>query len=76
MPLEIMESFSLESRDSYMIYLRKKTFGKDPHSLYINGTSVFPVKMKTPEEKDQMWFGRDCTVHILGGLGVQRQLQL
>ena len=38
---------SLKSRDSYMISLVKKTFGKETHSLYINGMSIFPVKMKT-----------------------------
>lgn len=54
---------SLKGRDSYMIYLVKKTFGKDTHCLYKNGMSIFPVKMKAPEEKGHKWFGRDCTVH-------------
>lgn len=60
---------SLKSKDSYMIYLVKKTCGKDTQSLYINGMCVFPIKMKTPEEKGRKWFGRVCTVHTVGVLG-------
>lgn len=42
-----------------MIYLRKKTFGKNICSDYIHGMRIFPVKMKT-HEKSRKWFERDC----------------
>lgn len=40
-----------------MLYLRKKIFGRNIHSDYINGMSIFPTKMKTHEERVE-WFER------------------
>lgn len=45
-------SLSVQTMDnSCMMYLKEKIVDGNPHSDYINGTGIFPTKMKTHEEK-------------------------
>lgn len=58
--MEIMSlTFSLKRGDSYDLF-KKETFGKNIYNDYVNGMSIFPMKVKTGEEKCPKWLDRDC----------------